>query len=899
MSLTILGPWSPHDEIAREGGGKAAHLRLLEGLGCTVPPWICIPAQAFDASFARMGFLDDGRLPAADDAGAVVMHMPDEVAESIRSALAHHALDGELVAVRSSGLDEDGSEHSFAGQFESFLYRRGVAEVLEAVRACWASAFSERILAYRRAVDSEVEVTRMGVIIQRMVDSESAGVAFSLNPLRPADRDTIVVESVWGQGEGLVSGILDADRFEVDRTTLEVRETLAVKTHALVQNPEGSGTRSVTIEPERAERASLTADQVREIARLALRLEVELDGPQDCEWAFYGGQLHMLQTRPVTTLPPDALFDSDVVGDDSVIWDNSNIIESYAGVTTPLTFSHVSRSYREVYYQTCQIMGVPPAIISAHEPVFRNMLGLIRGRIYYNLVNWYRLLSLFPLLGRSKGFMETMMGVKQSLTPELAALFDSLAHPPHYGLSQQLALLGRLVRRLMSGKQANEAFLRRVDQVYGPLEAADLGALSLPAQAAVYQRLEDEVLRHWTAPIVNDTRCMLAFGLLKSLTARWITPGMNAAALQNDLLCGEGDLKSTEPIRLLLDIARDVEEGDPAVRNGFLEEAPERMWSALQEGFAPELHARFEDYVHRFGFRCVDELKLEVQDLHDQPHLVVASVQGYVRHGVPSTEDMKAREATIRREAEERVREAVRGPRRALYFAVLHWARRAVSDRELLRFERTRGFGVTRRLFQGVGRNLTCLGLLADEHDVFYLTVDELLAFIEGRPVSLDLAGLAAARRQEFDEYRNSPSPPDRFLTRGAVGASMPHPALLHDHDLLAELRNDDDPNVLRGTPCCPGVVEAPIWVADNFEDTAGLSGEILVTERTDPGWIPVFPACAGLIIERGSLLSHSAVVARELGIPTIVGVSGPALRQLRSGQHVRMDAGRGEVQIL
>ena len=719
----------------------------------------------------------------------------------------------------------------------------------------------------------------------------------------PADRNTVVVESVWGQGEGLVSGILDADRFEVDRTTLEVRETLALKTHALVQNPDGAGTRSVTLEPERAGRASLTADQVREVACLALRLEVELDGPQDCEWAFCGGQLYVLQTRPVTTLPPDALFDSDVAGDDSVIWDNSNIIESYAGVTTPLTFSHVSRSYREVYYQTCQIMGVPPAVISAHESVFRNMLGLVRGRIYYNLVNWYRLLSLFPLLGRSKGFMETMMGVKQSLTPELAALFDPLARPPRYRLPRQLALLGRLVRRLMSGKKANAAFLRRVDRMCRPLEETDLGALSLPAQAAVYQRLEDEVLRHWTAPIINDTRCMLAFGLLKSLTERWIARGTSAAALQNDLLCGEGDLKSTEPIRLLLDIARDVEEGDPTVRNSFLETEPEQMWVALQEGFAPELHSRFEDYVRRFGFRCVDELKLEVQDLHDRPHLVVASVQGYLRHGVPSAEDMKASEGTIRREAEERVRETLRGTlrgtRRALYFAVLRWARRAVSDRELLRFERTRAFGVTRRLFRGVGRNLTRLGLLADEHEVFYLTVEELLGFIEGRAVSLDLGRLAAARRHEFDEYRSSPSPPARFLTRGAVGASLPYPGLLQDRDLLAELRRDDDPNVLRGTPCCPGVVEAPIWVADSFEDAAGLSGEILVTERTDPGWIPIFPACAGLIIERGSLLSHSAVVARELGIPTIVGVSGSALRHLRSGQHVRMDAGRGEVQIL
>ena len=158
---------------------------------------------------------------------------------------------------------------------------------------------------------------------------------------------------------------------------------------------------------------------------------------------------------------------------------------------------------------------------------------------------------------------------------------------------------------------------------------------------------------------------------------------------------------------------------------------------------------------------------------------------------------------------------------------------------------------------------------------------------------------LAALRRSEYDEYRRTPPPPDRFLTRGAAGASLRYPALLSDRDLLAGQDDDEDPDVLRGTPCCPGVVEAPVRVATSFEDCEGISGEILVTERTDPGWIPVFPACAGLIIERGSLLSHSAVVARELGIPTIVGVGGKPLSRLTTGQHVRMDAGKGEVRIV
>ena len=920
MSFEPLGPGSPPEELASRAGGKAARLADLERLGCNVPPWFCVPAEAFDAALAAPGGATargDGAAPgpagalASDDAADPVVAVPERVAEPVLRALDERALAGEFVAVRSSGLAEDGAEASFAGQFSSYLYRRGGHAVLDALGRCWGSAFAARNVAYRRAMGVDDVAPRMGVIVQRMVDSESAGVAFSRDPLDPTDRDALVVEAVWGQGEGLVAGELDADRFRVDRESLAFEATLAAKSRAVVRDPERGGTRTVDVDAERAARPALTPEQVREVAGLALRLEAELGAPQDVEWAYADGRLFVLQTRPITTLPPDALFAPDVAGDGVVVWDNSNIIESYAGVTTPLTFSHVSRAYREVYYQTCRVAGVPERVVEAHEPIFRNMLGLVRGRIYYNLLNWYRLLALFPLLGRSGAFMETMMGVKQSLEADLRPLVDAvLDEAPRYGIARRVGLAVRLGTRMLGGERANARFLERVDRVCRPLEATDLRALSLPRQMELYRRLDDEVLRHWTAPIINDTRCMIAFGLLQSLTRRWLASGGadEAASLQNDLLCGEGDLKSTEPMRLLLEIAREVD-ASPPLKERFLEEPPEELWRTLREaageGSSPaeqdalaRLGPRFHAYIRDYGYRCVDELKLESPDFHDRPHLVVASVQNYLRHGVPSVREMDARKAEIRGAAERRVREELRGPRRALYRGVLRWARRAVRDRERLRFERTRTFGVVRRLFRAAGENLTRLGLLDAEDDVFYLTVEEILGVAEGRAVSLRLDELAALRRREYDAYRESPPPPDRFVTKGAAGASFRHPALLQAHDLLAAAA-PDDPDVLVGTPCCPGVVEAPVRVAARFEDTEGIDGEILVTERTDPGWVPVFPACAGLIIERGSLLSHSAVVARELGIPTIVGVGGDPLARLATGQRVRMDAGRGEVRIL
>jgi pyruvate,water dikinase len=898
---------SSPDDLARDGGGKAAHLARLHALGVRVPEWCCIPATVFDDYCARSG-VAALRMPTpadesafADRVAAMFAATPisPDLRDAIRAALASHGFSGATIAVRSSGIGEDSAQRSFAGQYSSFLFQRGEQQVLTAMAQCWASAYSARNLSYRRQAAGGSAPPRMGVILQCMVDSEVSGVAFSRNPLAASDRASIVIDSVVGQGEGLVSGELDADHFEVDRATMAIRATIAHKEQARVRDESG-GTRLVALNDDQARQPSLSDERVREVARLAQQLQDALGAPQDIEWAWANGALHCLQTRPITTLPPDAVFDARVNGDEVMIWDNSNIIESFAGVTTPLTFTHVNRCYREVYLQYCRVMGVPERVIAAQESVFRNMLGLVRGRVYYNLVNWYRLLGMFPGASASKGFMETMMGVQQALPAELSHVLNPTSIGARYSATRRLAVLLRTLYRLTRTRSYVAEFMARVERVSRMLEAKDMRALSVPQQVAIYRVLETDVLLHWTAPIVNDTRCMVAFGVLGALTTRWVArAGDDVGSLRNDLLCGEGDLKSTEPTKLLMRIAEHVDRGDAATKALFRDNAPNVVWGKLEGGAAPEIFAEFRAFLREFGFRCVNELKLEEPDLHDDPRFIVASVQSYLKLGAYSIHAMEEREAAIRQRAEQTVRGRLSGLRRLVYFASVRWARRAVSDREMLRFERTRMFGVTRRLFRGIGANFVKLGLLDDERDVFYLTLDEIIGFHEGRSLATGFRSLAALRRAEFDEYRATPAPPDRFVTRGAAASVMRYPGVLQEADLLAGEDVSDDPNILRGTPCSPGVVEAPVRVAETLADAEGLSREILVTERTDPGWVPVFPACAGLIIERGSLLSHSAVVARELGVPTIVGVRGKPMQRLKTGQRVRMDGGKGEVHIL
>lgn len=262
---------------------------------------------------------------------------------------------------------------------------------------------------------------------------------------------------------------------------------------------------------------------------------------------------------------------------------------------------------------------------------------------------------------------------------------------------------------------------------------------------------------------------------------------------------------------------------------------------------------------------------------------------------------MEERELAIRHKAEAVIKEKLNPVRRTFFNWILWHARRGVRHRENMRFARTKLFGVFRELWRGYGENLVKMGILQDRQDAFYLTQDELYAYADGRSVTNDIAGLVALRKAEYDGYRKGVPPPERFLTRGAVGLYMDYPQILGDLDLLRQHEADAaaDPHVLRGTPCCPGIVEGVVRVAATINETKGLDGEILVTARTDPGWVPLYPLCSGLLIERGSLLSHSAVVARELGLPTIVGISGGLMKRLKTGMRVRIDAAKGEVRLL
>lgn len=817
MILHIHDPHTP-----ATAGGKATALARALAAELPVPAWFTITPAEFRASIDEK-----------TDAAALAVAFPNAalVAE-INAALTK--LGGVRFAVRSSAVDEDGAEHSFAGQLESFL-NVAAAEVPHRTADVWRSGFSERVRAYRKERGLSPEPHPPAVLVQRMVAADSAGVAFSADPVS-ARRGVAVVSAVRGLGEALVSGEADADTFHIARDN-----ALLSATHAQPQLP------------------ALTGEQAIAVAVLARRAEAHFGAPQDIEWAIENGTLFLLQSRPITTLAGRADPDGALR-----VWDNSNIAESYGGITTPLTFTFARRAYEEVYRQFCRILRVPDARIAENADTFRCMIGLLRGRVFYNLGSWYRVLSLLPGYTVNRAFMEQMMGVKEPLPA------DAMPPAPVASGFAKFRDALRLTGSLFGLVKNHFTLKRQIHNFYRRLNAA-LGAPPVPLEqmradelAAHYRDLERQLLTRWDAPLVNDFLAMIFHGVLRKQCAR-----RGAESLTNDLIRDQGGIISAEPARRMKQLAAIA-----APHAELLAALQSADLSAVRRAAPPEFRRALDEYLEKFGDRCLDELKLESPTLLDDATTLLQGIAAIAAKQPAPVAPASA---------------APVPPRGLIFRWVLRNARDRVRDRENLRFERTRLFGRVRCIFVELGKRLAATGALAAPRDIFFLTLDEALGYCEGTAASTDLRGLVALRRAEFENYATMPAPTDRCETRGAV-----HQGNTFQADPTERSDQSDQSGDIRtGLGCCPGVVRGRVRVIRHPRGATILPGEILVAERTDPGWVMLFPSAAGLLVERGSLLSHSAIVSRELSLPGIVSIPG-VTAWLKTGDVVEMDGSTG-----
>lgn len=956
--VQVLGPWSDAASVATLGGGKSRGLYALQAAGLRVPEWAVLGTDVF-AAFAtgvRPAGPDGepGRGGARDTSGvsedaewiaayarATDVETALAAASRIRAAIAeteppepvravvgeaYEQIGGGAIAVRSSVVGEDGVEDSYAGRLDTFLDVNGPDAVLRRVRDCWASVFSERSVrcAFTRG---RRPATKIAVVLQRLVPARASGVVFTANPVT-GTADELVIKAVYGLGEGLVSGAVDADSVVVDAAGAVMRTVLGDKDVAY-RPTGGHGTVAEKIPAEQRGKPVLTDVEISELTARAKALAAELGRPQDIEWALDDDGFWFLRTRPITTTaaggqgkptsgtgvspalrertsaagidstrPVHAVVDpetakrarivgagEDVPAGEPRIWDNSRITESFNGITSPLTFTTAADIYGRVYREYAASLRVPEEQLRQTDDWTPYLLGCFHGRVYYNLVHWYRMVGMAPGYSLNRRVLEAELGVAEPLPDDIAKTLRPFAfRGPVERLRARALITATYIRRFFGIDVLMRRFLADFHRVYERYEAFEYRDA---AQAyAVYRRVDRDLVRRWGPLMVLDAILPTCTGLMYLLTRLFLPNAPDWLLLA---LVGPGsDIESPEPARAMTALARTAH-ADPALVDLLNSTDPRDSYRALREAGRSDFLAEIDTYLDRYGYRSLNELKLEVPDLREDPSSLFVMLRSALGRVGEAERDLDA--ADRRADAEAYLDTHLHGVRRRFYDRLRAKTTRCAAHRERLRFCRARAFGMVKRMIRVMGRDLVERGIVDDFTDVFYLTVEELRGCYEGAPTDRLRALVAARKAQRIRDAELVA--PARFITVGP--AFGPTELAAQGWVPVADTPVAPAGTVLTGTPSAAGVVEGTAVVVDEPRDVAG---GILVAYRTDPGWVAALPSAAGLVIEHGGPLAHIAVVARELGVPTVVQVAGGATR-LRTGMRIRVDGGAGTVTVL
>lgn len=841
-------------ERLAELGGKARGLWELEQAGLPVPAWICLPLSCFEQALAPYWSalrrqlagteaLDPIALAARAEVCAGLLaplELPAEVRTALPSALA--ALGGDSFAVRSSARGEDGGRASFAGLFTSRL-QVPPEQVADAILAVWRQAFAARVLAYLAERRLAPESLAMAVVIQRQLDADCAGVLFQADAAQLNDQ---LIVAAYGLGEGVVAEAVAADTYAIDRFSGETRARIPVKAVQLRPGPAGPRLQPVPPELQRAPVLSLALRQ----ELLALTAPLAATGFYDIEWCRAQGRWYLLQARPITTLPPGPY----------TAYDGSNIQESYPGVMLPLSAELVQSGYSANFRQLLRKLGFSPAFLARQAPVLDRLTASFEGRLYYHLPHWYTVLQWIPGTRRLnlRAFGE-MIG----RTPVAAAPADGP------GLLTGLRLYAMLLLRLATLGWAFGPYRRRFEAVAAAFEAEPRDGWSAERLLAHFELHFPAFLALSYVPLLND----LLTGLLGSLLRRALRQRLpeQGQALLHELLAALPENAGARPLQALQALAA-RHGADPALADLLAAASPQAAWERLgSDAAAAALYAGLQDYLQAYGGRSLDELKLEAPSFHEEPWQLL----GLLRSLPP------ARPAGSNRAALQRLRQLWPRwhPRGLLLEAALHLYRRALARREAGRLDRARMMAAARLLVRQLGAQLVAEQCLDTAEDVYYLERQQLRD-------GTDLRQLAAAARQRDAAYRLR-APRERLLLPARPTA------------IPQQLESADEAgSELGGLGCAGGIAEGEVLVLTRPRLDAAVDGKILVALSTDPGWVFLMARARGLIVERGNLLSHAAIMARELGLPTVVGVRG-ACRRLHDGERLRIDGRSGRIDRL
>jgi phosphoenolpyruvate synthase/pyruvate phosphate dikinase len=845
-------------------GGKGANLGELSRIdGIRVPAGFCVTTHAYRTITARALSIDEKRdqlsLLSPDDRDAIRtlsaeirgtfegIAVPDDLVAAITGALDQF---GEQVAyaVRSSATAEDSPTTSFAGQQDTFLNVVGPAAILEHVRRCWASLFTERAVTYRLRNGIDERQVHMAVVVQQMVLPRAAGILFTADPIT-SNRKVVAVEAGFGLGEALVSGLVNADSYRVRDGEL-VAQTIATKRVAIFALP-GGGTREQVIDLAQQDQAALTDAQVVELARLGRRIEAHFVRPQDIEWCLVDDGFHFVQSRPITTL-----FPIPAAGD------GENHVYVSVGHQQMMT-----DPMKPLGLSLFQLTALPPM----HEAAGRLFVDVTAG-----LASPASRAGILGALGKSDPLigdaLQTILdrGDFISLLPG-----EDPSGPPVGRAPAPIETDPAIVTELIDLNQASITALRRDIRTKS-------GAALLDFILTDIQELKRILFDPRSHQVFMGA--MEASGWLNDQLQTWLGEKNVADALTQSVPRNV----TSEMGLALLDVADVIRPHAEVV--AFLQDADD-------EGFLDELatHAGGRDARHAieafldiYGMRCVGEIDITRPRWSERPTALVPVILANIKNfepGAGARRFEQGRHDAWAKEQEvlERLRAMPDGAHKAEETKrMIDRVRTFIGYREYPKYGMVSRYLVYKQALLEEAERLVQARVLREKEDIFSLTFHELQDVVaRSKPVADELI---QQRKDAFSSYR-ALTPPRVLTSDGEV--------------IVGAYRRDGVPvGALVGLPVSAGTVEGRARVILDMATADLEAGDILVTSCTDPSWTPLFVTIAGLVTEVGGLMTHGAVIAREYGLPAIVGVE-QATRLIRDGQRMRVNGTDGYVEIL
>jgi pyruvate,water dikinase len=860
-------------------GGKALNLGILTAAGFPVPPGFVLTTRAYELAVADRADAVLAALPTTDAPAAAAERVratilaapvPDEVRQEVLERYRELGPDV-AVAVRSSATAEDLAFASFAGQQDTYLNIVGAEALVDAVRRCWASLWTDRAVDYRTRNGIDQHSVRLAVVVQQMVQSATAGVLFTADPVTGTRRHS-VIDASPGLGEAVVSGAVNPDRFVVHSASGQVLQRRIGDKRMLIRGVSGGGVERV--EQQDGSLPSLTDEQITALTHLGRRVQDHYGSPQDIEWALDGsGRLWLTQARPITTLYP---LPDDVEGDGT----RASMCMSLAqGLTRPITPMGMA-AFRLIATSIASAAGRPPP-----DP--------LRGPAAFQAIGQRVFVDITPVVRNAVGrrVILTVFGVMEA---RAAAVIRGLTADPAFALVPasplrtlrpvaRVALAVKAPRRLLLAAVSPATAYRVIDEV----EARLRRQLVPPAAVTPEQRLDlvqrelsSRVFLLMPAVIAYPAAGFLLLGLARRLLGDLARPGDLQTVLR-----GLPHNVTTEMDLELWKLTEHVRDDHEAARV-VASESVARLAEAFHRAELPgTVQVGLATFLRTYGHRAVAEIDLGMPRWSDDPSYLLGVIKNYLRLGdddrSPSEQfaDGDAQAEAMITELVGRARRRSRIRAQVVKFG-LQRARQLAGLRERPKFMLVIALAAMRQQLGLVGQTLADSGRIARPEDIFFLDLAEARRGLAGE----ELSALVEQRRTAYELELRRRHVPRLLLSDGTEPEAVGRPEVAT--------------GALVGSPASAGVVTSRARVVLDPVGAHLEPGEILVAPSTDPGWTPLFLTAGGLVMEMGGSNSHGAVVAREYGIPAVVGVP-EATTLITSGQLVTVDGAAGSVQVV